>query len=134
MSVNISTESIDDPFYRYKRPVAVVKNMKNNTTILNLDAIAKALNTQPKYILHWIKCNKSIAINGDVIKSKLSTDDIETLIDEFIAYMVCCRQCDLPELSFTHDPFLHSYCKSCGYNEDFLENKFTKFIYNDMTK
>lgn len=122
----------DDPFYRYKRPIAIIKSVHAGTQIINLEEISKSLHTKPKYILHWIKCKKSVSINDCVIKSKLDVNEIEKLINEFIEYIIVCPQCSLPELVISSDSKLSAVCSACGHSDVIPKNKFTKDIYKDF--
>ena len=134
MLVNIG--NLTDPFYRYKRPISIITNKSGKTTIVNLYEIAKALETNPKYILHYIKLNKSVAItNNNEIKSIISKLDIEKLIDTFINEYILCSKCNLPELIIKKESDknkkLYFSCKACGNIYFIPENKFTKIIYKN---
>lgn len=135
MSVNIG--NVKDPFYRYTRPVSVVTHKSGKTTITNLLEIAKALQTNSLYILHYIKLKKSVAVtsSGD-IKSVIHQKDIEELINEFIDKYILCSKCNLPEtiIKSTDKKKLYFCCNACGNVINIPENKFTKIIYKDKLK
>lgn len=134
MMINIG-DSLD-PFYRYQRPIAIVSYHARCTSIDNLNEIAKALQTNAKYLLHYIKIEKSVGVlkNND-IKSIIDKKEIEDLINKFIKKYLLCTKCHLPEIIikiYHHKLFLD--CNACG-NITFLpENQFTKIIYKDQLK
>lgn len=131
MTTNIG-DSID-PFYRYKRPLAVLETKKNTTIISNIDAIAKSLHTEPKYILYYIQLAKSTSVStrGE-IKMVLNKAEIENIINQFISEYILCQVCNYPELVIKKEKNqIYSSCNACGNSCSIPENKFTKIIYRD---
>lgn len=129
MSKNIGNSI--DPFYRYRRPISIVTHRKNFTIIKNLTEIAKALETEPDYILHYIKLTKSVSITNKLeIKSVIQLEQIEDLIDKFIDEFILCENCILPEIVIkpSHTKLYFS-CKACGHLKNIPKNKFTRIMY-----
>ena len=133
MTTNIG--NTNDPFYRYKRPISIIENRKNNTIIKNIDNIAKSLHTETKYILYYIQLAKSVVITpkGE-IKAILNKNEIEELINKYIDVYILCKKCKYPELVIKkhNNNKLYYSCNACGYSIDIPEDKFTKIIYKDI--
>lgn len=127
---NIPIGKTDDPFYRYKRPVTIVKHLNNKTIITNLDSISKALNTNAAYILYYIQLQKSVPVIKNEIKAIIPQPEIETLINEYIEQYILCDICHYPELIIDGTQTkLYFSCHACGYSKDIPKNKFTKIMY-----
>lgn len=131
MTTNIG--NLDDPFYRYKRPMAQIDNKNGKTVITNIDIIAKSLHTKSSYMLYYIQLEKSTSITKGEIKMNLSKQEIEKLLNDFINKYILCNICNYPELIIQQSPNKQLYfsCNACGHTIDLPENKFTKIIYKD---
>jgi len=133
MTTNIGEST--DPFYRYKRPLAIVENKAGKTEIINLNAISKALHTKSVYILYYIQQEKSIPVTPKGgIKSTILNTDIEKLLNNYTKLYILCQNCGLPELviNITPEKKLYFSCSACGSTRDIAENKFTKVMYKDL--
>lgn len=131
MSINIGNSI--DPFYRYQRPISIVKIINGKTKIINLINIADALQTKVIYILYFIQLEKSTSVtNTGEIKMIMAQSEIEILINKFINLYIICSECKLPELDIKqNNKKLYYCCRACGSSVNILENKFTKIIYKD---
>lgn len=130
MSTNIGNS--DDPFYRYKRPLAIVENRGKTTSIKNLDAISKSLDTKSNYLLYYIQLEKSTSVTKGTINTILSSKQIEEMVNGFINKYILCKSCAYPELMIQEDgQKLFWKCKACGHHEEIPLDKFTKVIHRD---
>lgn len=127
---NIPIGDSNDPFYRYKRPVSIIKHTNNKTVIVNLDSISKALNTESAFILYYIQLQKSVPVIKNEIKAIFSQPEIELLINQYIDQYVLCDICHYPEMVIMKNQTkLYFSCHACGYSKDIPKDKFTKIIY-----
>ena len=131
MTTNIG--NVIDPFYRYKRPVAIILNKGKSTIIENIKDIAMALHTKESYMLYYIQLEKSIPITSKgAIKANMNKNEIEKIINDYIEKYILCNKCNYPELVTKKDnKKLYFSCNSCGNAIDIVEDKFTKIIYKD---
>jgi translation initiation factor 2 beta subunit (eIF-2beta)/eIF-5 len=147
MSTNIGNTT--DPFYRYRRPKAIITTKFNKISITNLEEIATALHTKSSYILHYFKLKLSVPIGtkGE-IQCNLNKDGIENVINQFIEEYILCEICKLPELFIQKDitsiapeksnkinqsnqSKVYFVCKACGHSVEIKENKMTKIFLKD---
>ena len=115
------TDNSDDPFYRYKMEKISCTDQKGKTVINNIDAIAKAINRDPKKMIDYFKKRVGTGMtfkDGKVmISKKITTDELEKLLFEFIEYFVLCPTCRNPEtiLASTTSGKIEMSCKACSY-------------------
>ncbi len=133
--VNIPTY-IEDNNYRYKmqKLESKIESQGNGikTNIVNLEEIAKDLQTNPEYILKYFgiengsqtnmkkagKSNTNYIIQGDFSEAALVK-----MLDKFIEKFLLCPTCKLPELHlFANNERLSAKCDSCPFTGD-IDNK-----------
>lgn len=113
-------DDIFDPFYRYKmRPLNVIQQ-KNKTIIDNVNDVASDLERTPEMICSYFKkkFSTSMILKDGILSTtaKLSYDDFEKVLREFIEEWVLCPKCKLPELVLSENKGKTSMlCKSCSY-------------------
>jgi len=114
-------DNIIDPFYRYKMQKLNVVQQKNKTVIDNINKVSADLEREPELIYNYFKKKLSISMNmKDGVLStaaKLSYNDFEKVLREFIDEYVLCPKCKLPELVLTENKSKYLMtCKSCSYS------------------
>lgn len=118
-SVNIP-QSCDDPFYRYKRPLLVVEQLRRGggTTVLkNAAAVAKAIYRSDSDLRalyqQCYKCTVQLK-NGEVIIHKLvDAADCEEQLERYIEREVLCPRCRNPETVSSEGSARQ--CQACGH-------------------
>lgn len=132
-TTSIGTSWASDPFYRYKRPVAILSSTKKGTEITNLQEIAKSLRINPEYILHWIKIQKATSCIKGMIRCEITVDEVEDILNELIEEIVLCDKCDYPEVTIVpNKKVLLKECAACGNCVKLAENKYTKIVYKTL--
>lgn len=123
--INIQgTAPINDSFYRYKRNSLILENSSNGTNILNLNDIAKDINTTTKNLITYLKkkigCQIILSKNNNttyICKKKLEKDVLENVINDYCQDFIICKVCNLPELE-------NNICNACGNcNTNIKKNK-----------
>ncbi|ARF10246.1 translation initiation factor 2 subunit beta [Hokovirus HKV1] len=117
MSVNIPNN--DDPFYRYKREKIILKSESYRTVLVNLNNISNAIERNSETLATFIKYKLNINIvekqNVWYTSSKITVDDIENAIEEFINYFVLCPTCKIPETNLiTKKKDIELSCRACS--------------------
>ena len=91
--VNIPKDN-PDPFYRYRRPIIMVKLGKANTTIIsNIPDVAKAIDRPPKEIIAYFKTSLGTSGNETTLKGHFTVSQLEELLEKFIEDKVLCPTC-----------------------------------------
>jgi len=141
--------TIQDPNYRYTRPVMRVKvegrGKMIKTIILNLSEIAVDVYRTPEYILRFFGFELGASTQIDtketnhpkyVIIGHRTVDELNNALDKFINNFVVCGTCSKnPEtvLSIKRG-VLRFRCNACGYfTTPNAVHKLTKFILNHPT-
>lgn len=105
-----------DPFYRYKRDIVVISETKKYFCWTNFMKICRQLKRNHLTIKKWISIKigartefdtKTNALN---IYKKISSNDIENVLETYILNHVICSRCENPE---TDEQTM--YCEACGY-------------------
>ncbi len=90
----------NDPFYRYKRDVAVLKEIGGFFILTNIESILKSLNLNTDAFFKYLQKKigqKVIKDKNGLIKIK-SECDIESILESYILKTIVCNK----------------ICKSCG--------------------
>lgn len=102
----------NDPFYRYKRNQIALTYRKGRTYISNLTVIAHQLGL-PEAILkkELFKriCKAGYGSNKDSFTGRLEVEQVERILEKFIAKHILCKRCGYPEIDFGK-----GICKACG--------------------
>ena len=119
----INKAESNDPFCRYKMPPLKLKKEGNKSVILNLTAVAGALDRPPEMIMAFLKSQlgTGIVCKGDRFTLNGINNTIETLQDilyDFINNYVLCIQCFNPETTINNcessKTVYEMTCKACG--------------------
>jgi translation initiation factor 2 beta subunit (eIF-2beta)/eIF-5 len=117
---------INDPFYRYKMEKLNVISQKNKTVIDNIKKVCDDLSIDPVLLYKFFKKKFSTSMKMDKqyilsTSTKITYNEFEKVLREFIEKYVLCRQCSLPELNYTIEKNKTiRICKSCSYT-DFIK-------------
>jgi translation initiation factor 2 beta subunit (eIF-2beta)/eIF-5 len=90
---------VNDPFYRYKRPLLVVEQQVKRggqTVITNFPAVLQALARPPADLGAWLgkKLGTRVRYPSELtLSGQYSLTQLETLLEEYIAGQVRCPQC-----------------------------------------
>lgn len=109
----------NDPHNRYKMPVpgvAYEHAKKGLTLLVNLEDVAKALNTPPEFLHHWLGMSFSrTKLPGYRLKGRIEAKEVTGAVLEFAKNFLWCPECKDPEtrMSFKKGPRIK--CKTCGY-------------------
>jgi len=140
--------TIQDPNYRYTRPVMRVKvegrGKMIKTIILNLSEIAVDVYRTPEYILRFFGFELGASTQIDtketnhpkyVIIGHRTVDELDNALDKFISNFVVCGTCKNPETVLSvKRGVLRFRCKACGcFTAPNPVHKLTKFIVNHPT-
>lgn len=120
MKVNIPKSNLTAHF-RYTREVIEIQIIDKNggmTQLKNLETIAKTIYSKPDDILKFIQ--KKINIpkptndkTGIFLRKRMTVDEIEELLEEYIAKNVLCPKCNNPEHIAEKEL---KKCKACGHS------------------
>lgn len=134
-------QEINDPSYRYKMHKIVFQKERTKTCITNLEQIANDIKIPDQEMLtSFFKKRLAIAMTCKkdrvIITNDVSTASIQSALYEFIEYFVLCKNCNLPELSYSLEKKkLSIKCKSCGKINLIESNQYTdKIIKSIETK
>lgn len=115
-----SSDLMNDPFSRYKRPKTQSKQEGSGngkvTIFLNLNEIAKSLNRTEKTIGSYISKNFGTTFRFDkkskryMINGHFTSDQIDKIVQKFIDTKIICKQCGNPETDLDLGA-----CKACGF-------------------
>lgn len=126
--ININNST--DPFYRYKREKAIVKDETYRTVLVNFVNICTSIEKEPSVVASFIKykLNNNVTMKKDIwfINSKVNGVIIDQTIDEFINLFVICPKCEIPETNFITDAKkqeIQLVCRSCS-NIHIIANNF----------
>jgi len=141
--INVNRQT-NDMFYRYKMPklVAKVEGTGNGikTVLVNVTAIAKALNRPPTYVTKFFGCELGAQVQMNakedryIVNGSHDCEKLQSLLDGFIKRFVLCPNCDNPEtrLSFRkrNGGEIHQVCAACGYQGTIImaSHKLTTYI------
>lgn len=115
----------DDMFYRYKTRQLKIQRVTNFTILVNLDDMALDLHVLPGVILKFI-CYR-IGTGGKydkkkgywcIQKSSVTEKELDEIVRDFIANMIMCKNCKLPELTYVgakNKKCVKINCSSCGW-------------------
>jgi len=141
--INVNRQT-NDMFYRYKMPklMAKVEGTGNGikTVLVNVTAIAKALNRPPTYVTKFFGCELGAQVQMNakedryIVNGSHDCEKLQNLLDGFIKRFVLCPNCDNPEtkLSFRkrNGGEIHQVCAACGYQGTIImaSHKLTTYI------
>lgn len=124
MSRNIGNLQSDDESFRYKMPKLIIKVETIKTLLLNIDAVAKALYTNPEYICKYIGFSLGTISSYDkkrnigVINGSQENKKLQELIDEYTKHILICPKCVLPELFLKGEKkYIDRSCDACSYSD-----------------
>lgn len=129
---------IIDPSYRYKMEKIIFQKEKTKTCITNLNKITISIKIPNQdLIIAYFKKRLSIAITGKgdrvIITNDVDIKAIQNALYEFIEYFVLCKNCRLPELTYSLEKNrLSVYCRSCGNVNSIEENQYTERIIKNI--
>lgn len=125
---------IQDPFYRYKMPVPLLKaeGSINRTRIINLEAIAKALRVHPSYPLKFLGFELGCQADTKhlILKGACKDSQVRKSLDKFIEKYVLCPICKFPETVLNvQKGNLSRLCNACGARSEIdPTQKMSKYI------
>lgn len=141
--INVNRQT-NDMYYRYKMPrlVAKVEGTGNGikTVLVNMTAIAKALNRPPTYVTKFFGCELGAQVQMNaredryIVNGAHEGEKLQNLMDGFIKRFILCPNCDNPEtkLSFRkrNGGEIHQGCAACGYQGtiNMASHKLTTYI------
>ena len=120
--VNIR-DNVLDQFERYQMPDlefrVKVQGQYSNSYITNLPAIAKALKTNPQFIVKYYGWNLSTQAKFKKdelqLKGTFDKDQLMKCLRGFINGYLICSKCDLPELdNVCKKKRISTRCRACG--------------------
>lgn len=125
MALNIN-RNIQDAFYRYKMPrlQAKVEGKGNGikTVVVNMVAIATALDRPPTYVTKYFGCELGAQTQWDIkneryiVNGSHDAAKMQDMLDGFIKKFVLCEQCDNPETVLKiKKNMIGASCKACGH-------------------
>ncbi len=141
-------EEIDDPFYRYTMEKVVITREKHQTVISNISAMAKDLERDEALLVHFFKkefgCN-FVYKHGILTTTTILTEGlINTVLKDFIEYLVLCPICRLPETEIMifkknkKNKHLIMDCKACSFNGNInttnIKNKSVVSVIESLVK
>ena len=100
--INIQKHNIDSN-YRYKMPAVQIKieGRGKKTVVSNLKEIARTLNRREEEILKFIsyEAGTQTKLKNDkmTINKAMMSNDLQTIIYDYIERFVLCPDCDNPE-------------------------------------
>lgn len=112
----INLDNSNDPFYRYKMPNVIVKNMKNKTHILNMNEICSSIGRDDSQVIKYMKKRLATSIlisekHEIKINGNYTTQQIQSIIMEFVEKNVLCKICGNPETKIEDEKII---CEACG--------------------
>ncbi|CAF4609748.1 unnamed protein product [Rotaria sp. Silwood1] len=141
--INVNRQT-NDMFYRYKMPklTAKVEGTGNGikTVLVNVSAIAKALNRPPTYVTKFFGCElgAQVQMNGKedryIVNGAHDCEKLQNLLDGFIKRFVLCPKCDNPETKLSvrkrNGGEIHQVCAACGHSGTIImaSHKLTTYI------
>lgn len=125
--INVNRQT-NDMFYRYKMPkiTAKVEGTGNGikTVLVNVSAIAKALNRPPTYVTKFFGCELGAQVQMNakedryIVNGAHDCEKLQNLLDGFIKRFVLCPTCDNPETKLSvrkrNGGEIHQLCAACG--------------------
>ncbi|CAF3019095.1 unnamed protein product [Rotaria sp. Silwood2] len=131
-------------FYRYKMPklAAKVEGTGNGikTVLVNVTAIAKALNRPPTYVTKFFGCELGAQVQMNakedryIVNGAHDCEKLQNLLDGFIKRFVLCPKCDNPETKLSvrkrNGGEILQVCAACGYSGTIImaSHKLTTYI------
>jgi translation initiation factor 2 beta subunit (eIF-2beta)/eIF-5 len=129
MTTTIGT-GIQDPFYRYKMPLALLEVVKQRTSFVNANDVAKSLHINSQFLCSYlkIKLSRQIKLNEDIIdiNGTIEADVIQKLIEQLVDKYVLCPICRLPELRYKKSANIQIDCDACGHTGCIVSHKENK--------
>lgn len=141
--INVNRQT-NDMFYRYKMPklAAKVEGTGNGikTVLVNVTAIAKALNRPPTYVTKFFGCELGAQVQMNakedryIVNGAHDCEKLQNLLDGFIKRFVLCPKCDNPETRLSvrkrNGGEINQVCAACGYSGIIImaSHKLTTYI------
>ncbi|CAF3887677.1 unnamed protein product [Rotaria sordida] len=141
--INVNRQT-NDMFYRYKMPklTAKVEGTGNGikTVLVNVSAIAKALNRPPTYVTKFFGCELGAQVQMNakedryIVNGAHDCEKLQNLLDGFIKRFVLCPKCDNPETKLSvrkrNGGEIHQVCAACGHSGTIImaSHKLTTYI------
>ncbi|CAF4158431.1 unnamed protein product [Rotaria sp. Silwood2] len=141
--INVNRQT-NDMFYRYKMPklAAKVEGTGNGikTVLVNVTAIAKALNRPPTYVTKFFGCELGAQVQMNakedryIVNGAHDCEKLQNLLDGFIKRFVLCPKCDNPETKLSvrkrNGGEILQVCAACGYSGTIImaSHKLTTYI------
>lgn len=132
MEINIPA-SVQDPYYRYTRPVADISVNSKYTIIKNIAKIAKSLNRPESQILRYLSLRIGARSTDGGISAKVDLNQLEDYLETYISNYVLCGECHNPETIYVNRKFLKE-CKACGHKSGISCKYANKIIKSDTTR
>jgi len=127
--------SSTDPFNRYKMPLLVTKIEGKKLFFENLQDVAKALHVDVSWLAQFASYEFAAEVKADRKTNRFyvsGTDrDTKDMLDKFIALLVLCPNCGLPELTYQIRSSVKLCCSACGHESKVNS---THRIINYLTK
>jgi len=125
-TINIG-RSNEDLSFRYKMPKLLTKvEGRGNgirTVLVNMVDVAKALKVQPAYPTKFFgielgaQSKYELSTDRAIVNGNHSANDLQKLLDKFIAIFVLCPTCTLPEIKMeVQTSKVKIDCAACGHN------------------
>eukprot|EP00730_Choanoeca_flexa_P018661 TRINITY_DN9086_c0_g1_i2.p1 TRINITY_DN9086_c0_g1~~TRINITY_DN9086_c0_g1_i2.p1 ORF type:complete len:432 (+),score=152.60 TRINITY_DN9086_c0_g1_i2:233-1528(+) len=149
MALNVNRK-VDDPFYRYKMPKleAKIEGSGNGikTVIPNMVEIARSLERPPSYMTKYFGIELGSVTHMDdkteryIVNGAHTADDLQNLLDGFIAKFVLCPACFNPETRLKvvgkkKQQKIDQQCVACGYHGELTSrHALMRFIVNNPPK
>lgn len=114
------------------RVVRTGRGKNATTTLVNIDAVAAALERPPLYLVRHFQYALSIQVGaGAQLSANVDTARLESLLGEFVNTWVLCQSphCRLPECELVvEDPSspIMLYCSACGHVAEVRRGALTK--------
>ena len=116
-TVNVTGDS--DPFARYVMPnisVTYISKKGGQTSLDNINEIAKKLNRTPRELVSYIQKQLATALTKKIIlNGKFTAAQIQTHLTKYINDFVLCGTCQNPETDKEGDVLV---CNACGNRTD----------------
>jgi translation initiation factor 5 len=121
--INIGDIHDDDQFYRYKMPAIELhvegKGNGVKTRVMNIDAIAHALNRSSTMIMKYFAIFLGTSVQksdiGYMLRGNHTSEALSQYLNTFITGYVLCQKCTNPETTLkVRKTCIQSTCKACG--------------------
>lgn len=131
LMINIP-KTVNDPFYRYRRPIIEIEKQKNGSKVKNLNALAKSMYLEDSTIIRFLQKKLGCQSKEDILlKKDVNVDKLDNLFEELVLLLICI-ECNNPEMQVCKENQDTSIkCLACG-NSRVIDSSLSKLLIDEI--